>query len=411
MNTLLNWISGDLGPAGRIWTALFPALVLTAYFLGGMIPYAIRYMFKGAYRDKEMESRGESVFANMWVRLYFVWLLQPLWKLVLRSGVPPMAVTTLSVLLALASGISLAAGRFALGGWLYIFSGICDALDGRLARARGKVTKAGGALDSILDRYADGAVLCGLAWFYRDSWILAMVLTALVGSFLVSYIKARGEAAGIVVKVGVMQRAERIIYLGAGCALSPILEVILVPHDPKPLHRLAVIGIVLLAVTTQLTALQRLLYVLSQLSEHSSRKWFEANKRPILRNLTSALVATGLDFALVNVLVLGISLVAPVATAFGCVFGGTINFFMNRMWTFGSKQKKLPQIGRYAFVSVTSAILNSGGVAILLLLPSMDFRIAWALVRLAVFFAWNFPLHRDYVFADNHDAPDTCQGR
>ena len=54
---------------------------------------------------------------------------------------------------------------------------------------------------------------------------------------------------------------------------------------------------------------------------------------------------------------------------------------------------------RYAFVSITSLMLNAGGVAVLLLVPAVNYLIAWALVRVAVFVAWNFPLQRDYVFA------------
>ena len=68
--------------------------------------------------------------------------------------------------------VALAAGRFALGGWLYLFAGILDVLDGRIARARGLASKKGAALDSVLDRYSDSAVLVGLSWYYRDSWVL-----------------------------------------------------------------------------------------------------------------------------------------------------------------------------------------------------------------------------------------------
>ncbi len=406
MDTLLSWITGDLTPAARVWTALGPAVLLAGYFVVALLLYLVRYALKGPFHDPEMESRGESVLANMFFRLYFAWTIRPLWLGVYRSGIPPMAVTTLSVLLALAAGVSLAAGRLALGGWLYIFSGICDLIDGRLARARNKVTKAGGALDSILDRYADAAVLGGLAIYYRDTWVMVPTLFALVGSALVPYIRARGEAAGVSVKeVGVMQRAERILYLGVGCALSPILEALLVPEDPKPLHRIAVIGIMLLAIATQLTALHRLFFVLTALSETSGGAFLREHKKPFIRNSMSALVATVCDFTLVNVLVLVVGFAAPLATAFGCVLGGLVDFSINRVWTFHSTDRKLPQMGRYAFVSFTSALLNSGGVAVLLLLPDIDFRIAWGVVRIAVAVAWNYPLHRDYVFAPRDGAP------
>jgi putative flippase GtrA len=86
------------------------------------------------------------------------------------------------------------------------------------------------------------------------------------------------------------------------------------------------------------------------------------------------------------------------STTMGCLVGAFVNFTMNRVWTFGSSAPPLRQIRRYAFVSATSALLNSGGVMVLLLVPSVEYRVAWILVRAAVFVSWNFPLQGDYVF-------------
>lgn len=393
---LLQWVVGDLSGTARIWTALAPALLLCTYFFGGLALYVVKVLRTGEHFDAEMEDRSRSILTGLWIRRYFAWVMQPVWALLLRTGIPPNAVTTLSVLLATGSGVALAAGRFTLGGWLYIFAGICDFLDGRLARQRGESSLQGAALDSILDRYSDAAVLVGLAWYYRDSWVLIAVLLAIVGSSLVPYIRARGEAAGIQVTVGLMQRAERIVYLGAAVAFSPILEVLLDPQNPRPVHRLAVWGVLLLAVSTQITALQRLIYLLGKLGDGppAFRPWGGQAWRSVI----SAAVATGLDFAFVNALV-NTGLPAPVATGAGCLLGGVANYTLNRMWTFDSQGRRMPQVARYTFVSLTSALLNTGGVALLLLLPSVHYRLAWLLVRVAIFVAWNFPLQRDYVFA------------
>ncbi len=401
LDVLFDWVSGRLSSEARVWTALAPALLGVAYFLVGLLIYSLRYVVRGSHRDAEMESRGSTVLAGMFLRLYFVWLMQPLWKAIYKTGIPATAITTLSVLLATASGVSLAAGRFALGGWLYIFAGICDFLDGRVARARGSASRSGAALDSVLDRYSDAAVLVGLSWYYRDGWVLLAAQAALVGSSLIPYIRARGEAAGVAVKdVGMMQRAERILYLGAAVALSPIVEVWLAPNEARPLHRLAVVGVVLLAVSTQVTALQRLIFLLGALRDDvSERRWLGLGKGSLGRNAVSSGIATAADFALVTLLVGTLFSPPPLATAVGCGLGAVVNFTINRVWAFGGNgDRKLPQLGRYGFVSLTSAGLNAGGVAVLLLLPSIDYRLAWALVRGAVFIAWNFPLQRDYVF-------------
>ena len=104
------------------------------------------------------------------------WVVRPLWRLCLRSGVPANAVTGLAAVLGLGAGVAVGAGRFALGGWLFLFSGILDVFDGRLARAQQRASAAGAAIDSVLDRYTDAAMLMGLAWFYRGTWVLLPAL-------------------------------------------------------------------------------------------------------------------------------------------------------------------------------------------------------------------------------------------
>ena len=404
MEGLIDWIKGDLTTSGRIWSSLFPAIVLASYFIVGLVVYSIQSAFRGQHRDKDMESRGSSVLVGIWIRLYFIWVTRPLWFILHRSKIPAASVTTLSLLMAIGAGVSIAAGRFALGGWLYLFSGMLDIFDGRLARAQGTSSSSGAALDSVLDRYSDGVVLIGFAWFYRNSWVLLAVLMALLGTMLVSYVRARGEGLGVDVKVGVMQRAERILYLGAAAAFSPILEAILVPGDPHPIHRLAVVGIILLAVSTQLTALRRFMFLLNALGNNPLEGLFHTGRGSLFRNQVAAFVATAADFLLVITLVTGTGVYPWFATMVGCALGAVVNFSVNRVWAFKNGDPLLPQASRYTFVSFTSALLNGGGVAVLLLLPALDYRIAWVLVRAVVALAWNYPLQRDYVFSKSNSS-------
>ncbi len=400
MEAVIDWILGQrLTATGRIISALWPMVALFSYFLVGMIAFAIRNAIKGPWEDEEVASRGSTIFAGMWFRQCFAWVMLPVWALLKRSGLPANAMTTLSVLLAIASGVAVAAGRFSLGGWLFIFSGFCDFFDGRIARFTNTASKAGSALDSILDRYSDAAILVGLGWYYRDSWVQFAVMVALVGSLLVPYVRAKGESLGVSVTVGLMPRVERIVYLGVSVALSPIIEAILVPDDPAPMHRLAIAGIVLLAISTQLTAAQRFIFLMQELSGQAQKLKIRLGQGSLFRNVVSAAIATGLDFLTVVMLVTNRDMDPWLATALGCVVGGIANFVINRIWTFASDSPVRAQAARYTFVSATSMFLNSGGVAVILLLPDLDYRLAWILVRVAVFLAWNFPLQRDYVFA------------
>ncbi len=398
IQTLLEWLQGNLSPTARVLTAAGPAVLLLAMVVGGMGVFALRNRVREPYHDPDVERRGSTPILNMWLRRYFSWLMRPVLAVFLKAKLPPAAATTLSLLLATGAGVAMAAGRMALGGWLFVAAGVCDFLDGRIARASDSAGPSGAVLDSVVDRYVDGIVFMGLAWFYRDSWILAVVMLALLGSLLVSYVRARGEALGVEFpNVGLAQRPERVAILGLTVALSPIVEALVVPNDPRPIHRLAVMGIIILAGATHLTALQRLIHARRWLSGEQPRRSLHG-RGSVARNALSACVSTACDFGVVVALVSLAGLSAPLGTLLGCSVGAAVNFTINRVWTFSAPGSPIVQGGRYLVVSGSSALLNSGLVGVLLLMPAVPYPLAWGLVRALVFVAWNHPLHRDYVF-------------
>ena len=130
---------------------------------------------------------------------------------------------------------------------LLLASGFCDALDGVLARLYGETTTFGGFLDSLLDRYADAIIFCGiiLGGLCDAFWGLA----ALIGSLLVSYTRARAEAEGVKMEtVGIAERAERLVILAIASFLSIAW-----------LQALSW-GVIVLAILTNLTVLQRVIH-------------------------------------------------------------------------------------------------------------------------------------------------------
>ena len=415
MELLDQWLSSELGPTFRILSALMPAIVLAAYFLIGVAVFAIRNKIKGEMPiDAEVEQRGGTRFLNKWIRHYFVWAISPLWNFIFWLGIPATSITLLSVLLSAGAGVGLAFGKFALGGWLYIFAGICDMFDGRIARLRGEASKAGAMLDSSVDRYAEAFVFIGLAYYYRDSWVMVVAFGAFVGSVMVSYARAKGESMGVTAVVGSMQRAERLVYLGMAAIFSPILEAILVPDDPHPPHRLTIICLVFILIGANATGVRRIIYVMRELSlrpDGSKRGRPSTEWTMFSAAVVASVVATGADFALVNVLVEWATLHPTLATFCGCALGGVINFVMNKFWAFrGNRGTTMTQSFRYAMVSGTSALLNSGGVGMLLLVPGLDYRIAWIIIRIAIYSAWNYPLQRNYVFPDTDETPGEGDG-
>ncbi len=404
LDHLVAWIVGDLSPSARIWTALAPALLACAYFILGLLLFVVRCAIKGVPQDEETLKRGSTVLVGMFLRHYFFWVIQPLWKVLYRSGLPANALSMLSGLLGVSSGVAVAAGRFTLGGWLFLASGILDVMDGRIARIRKEANPAGAALDSVLDRYVDSAMLMGLAWYYRDSWVLLPVLGALLGTSLVPYVRARGEGLGINLRGGAMQRLERVLFLGVGVALSPIFEAIWFPEQKHPMHWLAVVGLVFVAVMSNVTALSRFRALVNALAPPPPANPKRSGLAILGFNAAAGAIATAVDFAAVLGMVEWASFSPVVATALGCVLGGVVNYTINRVITFRSQGAVAPQLARYTLVSATSALLNAGGVALLTLHPQLAYTLGWWLARGAVYFAWNLPLQRDYVFNDPPEA-------
>jgi phosphatidylglycerophosphate synthase len=257
MGELADLFFGELTPRARVFTALAPAILVCAYFLAGYAAYIVRILIWGVPREFEGDVRGRSKLVGSHLRFYFFWVINPLWRLLLATGISANTVTATAALMGVGAAAAAAMGRFALAGWLFMFAGILDIMDGRLARARQEVSPAGAAIDSILDRYTDSLMLVGLGFYYRETWVVVAVFLALVGTSVVPYVRAKGEALGFPVRDGLMQRPERIVYLGSSVALAPIFEALVFPHDRHPMHWLAVAGIVFLCITSNATAVSR----------------------------------------------------------------------------------------------------------------------------------------------------------
>jgi len=176
-----------------------------------------------------------------------------------KIGLTPNIVSAIGIVMAFLSALAYATWQthtfyLLLATFLLLLSGFCDALDGVLARLYHETTAFGGFLDSMLDRYADAAVYAGI--IVGGLCDLLWGVAALTGSLLVSYSRARAEAAGIEMEtIGLAERAERIIIL----AVASITAAFWQPETAMNA------GIILLAVLSNLTVLQRSLHVYKKL--------------------------------------------------------------------------------------------------------------------------------------------------
>jgi CDP-diacylglycerol--glycerol-3-phosphate 3-phosphatidyltransferase len=162
--------------------------------------------------------KHNQIFGPFFAR-FLVWLIGPLERLLI-GRVSPNVITAASLLLCGITGAAVALGHLPGAVWLYAFAGILDVLDGRLARLANQQTPAGALFDSVSDRWGELFVFAGYVCFLSDSpWLLA-VMSAIGGSMMVSYTRARAEGLGVSLSGGVMQRAERIVVVAGGTLIA-----------------------------------------------------------------------------------------------------------------------------------------------------------------------------------------------
>ena len=182
-------------------------------------------------------------------------------------GITANMVTLFGFVVNLIATFYVATGRLVTGGILILFGGSFDMIDGAVARAQRNPRASGALLDSVIDRYSEGFLLLGaLIYFYSLESLLGIVLafSAWFGSILVSYVRARAEGLQVTCKVGLMQRPERIILLGAGTVLQGALLHKLPYLQSTGMILLCTLGI--LTLTSHITAIHRLIFSYQELS-------------------------------------------------------------------------------------------------------------------------------------------------
>lgn len=193
-----------------------------------------------------------------YLRLWFKWFLDPLGGFFNRLGITPNMMTMLGLIGNTVGAYYLARGEMLIGGLFVLLMTPIDALDGTMARLRGESSDFGAFVDSVTDRYAELIIYGGLLYHFLskgDPTGGLLVFGAAAGSVLVSYVKARAEGLGYEAKVGLLTRVERYLVLAPSLVFN------------QPL-----IGLTIIAVFANITAIQRIWHVRSQAHAAQSRE-------------------------------------------------------------------------------------------------------------------------------------------
>jgi CDP-diacylglycerol---glycerol-3-phosphate 3-phosphatidyltransferase len=175
---------------------------------------------------------------------------QPVVRLLSRTSITPNTVTWVGFLIITGAAVLAGLGYFLFAGLVVLLAGYFDIIDGALARQTQRVTRFGGVLDSTLDRLSEAVVLIGLMAYYifrpeiSQPWIILLLGLSMISSFLVSYIRARAEGAGVKCEVGISTRTERVLLLALGLIINQVL-----------------IALLIITLMSAVTVVQRLAYV------------------------------------------------------------------------------------------------------------------------------------------------------
>jgi CDP-diacylglycerol---glycerol-3-phosphate 3-phosphatidyltransferase len=197
------------------------------------------------------------------MRLVFKGILDPIGAFFNRLGIFPNTMTLLGLAGNVIGAFLIALGHMTIGGIIVLAMGLLDTLDGTMARLRGMPSDFGAFTDSVTDRYSELFIFGGLLYFYsqKGDWLSVIAIyVAAAGSVLVSYVRARAAALGMDTKVGFLSRFERYLVLA-----------------PTLILNIPMVGVWIIAIFANITALQRILDV--------RRQAFEQNK--ILKKSTN----------------------------------------------------------------------------------------------------------------------------
>ena len=188
-----------------------------------MLGYALKMLLRGKASYDRVDRQGGSALLSKGLMEMAYWGLQPVGDFLIFLRFTPNAISWMSLAFGGCAGLALAYGHFGSAGFFATISSLMDSLDGMVARKTGVASDSGEVLDAAVDRYVEFFFIAGMIYYYREvPWLVLLCLSALLGSYMVSYSTAKAEALQVVPPRGAMRRTERALYLTLGAVLSPI---------------------------------------------------------------------------------------------------------------------------------------------------------------------------------------------
>jgi len=227
-------------------------------------------------RSKNKKRPESTTLLGSGIKTWWLLLMLPIEDYLLKIKIHPNVLTVSTLVVAAVTGLFYHYGWIFAGGVLVLAGSTFDIFDGRVARAQGLSSQHGAFFDSCLDRFSEAFIYLGLLSFFRDTIFAYVVFLILVSTTMVSYTRARAEGLGVKCEVGVMQRAERVVYLGVLSVFNFLGNMLTESLGYGPGDYLLKLALLLMLVFSSYTAIQRMLHVMVELKNREEQKKIES---------------------------------------------------------------------------------------------------------------------------------------
>ena len=218
-------------------------------------------------RSKTGRKPDSSKLLSGGVKSWWVFLMRPIEDFLIERKFRPNVLTITTLVVSALAGWFFHLGMIFVAGVLLLAGSTFDIFDGRVARAQGLNSPKGAFFDSCVDRYSEVLIYLGLLSFFRDTFFLYIVFLVVSCSMMVSYTKARAEGLGIDCEVGIMQRAERVVYLGLLATFNFLGNIVTFLMGLGNRDYLIKLSVIILFVFSFYTSIQRITHVMGKMED------------------------------------------------------------------------------------------------------------------------------------------------
>ncbi len=228
-------------------------------------------------RSKDKSQPQSSKLLGSGVKTWWLLLILPIEDYLLKIKIHPDILTISTLVVGAITGVFYHFGFIFWAGILVLAGSTFDIFDGRVARAQGLSSEGGAFFDSCLDRYAEAFIYLGILSYFKDTIFLYVVFLILVSTTMVSYTRARAEGLGVKCEVGIMQRTERIVYLGVLSVFNVLGDYIAKAFGYSPNDYLLKLALIIMLVFSLYTAIQRMNHVMGVLKARDKQNHLQTD--------------------------------------------------------------------------------------------------------------------------------------